>query len=809
MRGYLALVGSASELDRDVPFWVFADALDEYVRGLPPRVLAGLDGAVLAQLAYVLPAFADMATDAHPPMAHERYRSHRAVRMLLERLTANTPLVLVLDDLHWADSGSLELLLTLLRRPSTAPMVIVWCGPAESRPESGDERLGSSADRDGRFVRLPLDALTLVEARQLLEGAGHGALRADRLYKESGGNPFFLEQLARAVERNGGAVTAQGGEQLLGGIDVPAGVAALLAEELGELRSTARLVIWGAAVSGDPFEPELAAAAAAITEAEALAALDEVLASDLVRATDVPRRFRFRHPLVQHAVYDSVPGGWRIAAHQRCAAALAERGAPAAALARHVELSARPGDLAAAEVLAEAGYSAAHRAPATAARWFEAALRFLPARAPPEERTQLLLAQAASIAATGDLAASHAVLLECVRLAPNDAVGFERPSDDEMCRGRASARALRRCPDPPGRRLGAPRGSRLGGGGRADDRARTQRTLPGRLRRDGSMGRPGVHRSRAAQRPRPNRHGARGAGRRSSDGRRIGRWPGEAELAMRMIDVLADDALADHLDAIVHLALAEMYLDHFEDCRRHADRALTLSRATGQSDYLAPIAATLGTSLWVRGRIAEAIEVLEGAVEAARIADDAQGLCWMLFNLSDAASAAGQLEMARSTAEESWQLAQSLAPGPLQAHAGSTLALARFKEGRASAAAELLMRAADREKLRMIGGPWRGRYLEILTRCFLEADRRGEAERAAEAARECAEAIRIAIRTRHGRAGPCRARSQRRRRRTSSRSCPVRRFRLGRRRPCLRRCTSPNGRRACPGYRRAQRTSRH
>ena len=98
MRGYLALSGAASELDRDVPFWVFADALDEYVRGLPPRVLAGLDGAVLAQLAYVLPAFADMATDAHPPMAHERYRSHRAVRMLLERLTANTPLVLVLDD---------------------------------------------------------------------------------------------------------------------------------------------------------------------------------------------------------------------------------------------------------------------------------------------------------------------------------------------------------------------------------------------------------------------------------------------------------------------------------------------------------------------------------------------------------------------------------------------------------------------------------------------------------------------------------------------------------------------------------------
>ena len=439
---------------------------------------------------------------------------------------------------------------------------------------------------------------------------------------------------------------------------MPAGVAALLAEELAELSATARLVVWGAAVSGDAFDPELAAAAAATTESEALAALDELLASDLVRATDVPRRFRFRHPLVHHAVYDSVPGGWRIAAHQRCAAALAERGAPVTALARHVELSARPGDLAASEVLAEAGYSAAHRAPATAARWFEAALRFLPARAPPDERTELLLAQAASIAATGDLAASHAVLLECVRLAPNDAVGLRvrvitKCAAVEHQLGRyVEARvrledALEHLEEPDSAEaVGLMIELALNGLFQADfggmDRWAGRAYMAAEPLNDPAL----TATALAVQAAGAAMVGASAAGR------------GKRELAMRMIDVLADDAMADHLDAIVHLALAEMYLDHFEDCRRHADRALTLSRATGQSDYLAPIAATLGTCLWVRGRIAEAIEVLEGAVEAARLTDDAQGLCWMLFNLSDAASAAGQLEMARSTAEEgvgSWR----------------------------------------------------------------------------------------------------------------------------------------------------------
>ena len=78
---------------------------------------------------------------------------------------------------------------------------------------------------------------------------------------------------------------------------VPSAVAASLREELGLLSDDGRLVFEGAAVAGDPFEPELAAAAAAMSEAATMDALDELLRLDLVRATDVPRRFRFRHPL--------------------------------------------------------------------------------------------------------------------------------------------------------------------------------------------------------------------------------------------------------------------------------------------------------------------------------------------------------------------------------------------------------------------------------------------------------------------------------------------------------------------------------
>ena len=86
---------------------------------------------------------------------------------------------------------------------------------------------------------------------------------------------------------------------------MPPAVVAALTGELGLLSTPTRTLLGGAAVAGDPFEPELAAAAAGVSEESAVLALDELLTLELVRPTDVPRRFRFRHPLVRRAVYES------------------------------------------------------------------------------------------------------------------------------------------------------------------------------------------------------------------------------------------------------------------------------------------------------------------------------------------------------------------------------------------------------------------------------------------------------------------------------------------------------------------------
>src|SRR3954451_5643400 len=116
-RGHIVLGGPGADLERDLPFWVFVDALDEYLAGVEPRRLANLDEELRVELAHVFPSLSDLGRAGTPGTQDERYRANRAVRELLERLAATKPLVLILDDFHWADPASVDLAASLVHRP--------------------------------------------------------------------------------------------------------------------------------------------------------------------------------------------------------------------------------------------------------------------------------------------------------------------------------------------------------------------------------------------------------------------------------------------------------------------------------------------------------------------------------------------------------------------------------------------------------------------------------------------------------------------------------------------------------------------
>ena len=205
--------------------------------------------------------------------------------------------------------------------------------------------------------------------------------------------------------------------------------------------------------------------------------------------------------------------------------------------------------------------------------------------------------------------------------------------------------------------------------------------------------------------------------------------------ATAIVDSLSDDELARYLEAPARLAGTELYLGRYADGEVHATRALAVARATGQGELVLVLVATLG-GLWrMRGKLAEAGELLDGGIEAARLFGNAHALVWTLLGRSAAALHAGDVELALATAQEGFDLSANLDEGFHSAEAAVDLARALIESGEPQRAVELLLESAGGEDLVLIARGPRAHYLESLARCWLALDRPADAQRAAKAAR--------------------------------------------------------------------------
>jgi DNA-binding NarL/FixJ family response regulator len=215
--------------------------------------------------------------------------------------------------------------------------------------------------------------------------------------------------------------------------------------------------------------------------------------------------------------------------------------------------------------------------------------------------------------------------------------------------------------------------------------------------------------------------------------------------AASLVDSLCDSELSRRLDAAAWLAAAELYLDRYAEADAHASRALALARATGQEELFLVLYQILGRAWYVRGKLDQATELLDGAIEAARLLGQTQALAGSLFNRSVVAVATGDLDTALATAQESAGLARDLDEGFVPAWAAVRLAGVLLETGQPGSAAELLLSSAGGEEQALIPGSWRAYCLELLTRCWLALGRRGQAERAAACAQATAAAVQLPL----------------------------------------------------------------
>ncbi len=337
------------EEDVRSPYGAFIDALGHLVASAPVEGLEAHAARHGRSLLPLVPGLADRVAvgdwPASADLESERYLLFAAVTDLVAGLSEAAPVVLFLDDLHWADAGTTSLLRSIATAADPARVLLV--GTLRTDELAADHPMGqvlAAFHRVPSVVRVQLDGLVRADVVDLVEhwtgaGGGAGAERlADALVAETGGNAFFVTELVRHLEESG---------QLTGLADAPPGHAALvpesirevLAERVARLGTMGDTVLAAASVIGSEFPVSLLAATTATDEIKVLEVLADAASASLVReSADVPGRFAFTHALVQHAILANLGATREAALHRRVAELLEEgheEGDSVAALAHH------------------------------------------------------------------------------------------------------------------------------------------------------------------------------------------------------------------------------------------------------------------------------------------------------------------------------------------------------------------------------------------------------------------------------------------------------------------------------------------
>ena len=370
--GGVVLAGRCDE-DLGVPYQPFVEALRHYVSCAAEHRL----GRYAGDLTRLLPELPDLVAGLPEPLRSdpetERYRLFDALVGWLSAVSTEAPVLLVLDDLHWAAKPTLLLLRHVLR--SAEPLRLLVVGTYRDSEVGRGHPLSdllAELRRDGEVERLAISGLDAAGVTAFVEAAaGHSlddeeAQELPRLvWRETEGHPFFVAEVLRHLSESR-AIEQQDGRWVLrsdlGELRIPEGVRDVVGRRLSLLAESTNQLLSVAAVVGLEFEPAVVERAGGVGEDELLAALDEATAARLLIEVS-GTRYRFGHALVRATLYDELSGARRVALHRRVAQAIesvhgralddhlpalahhwARASAPQADTARAIDYAIRAGD---------------------------------------------------------------------------------------------------------------------------------------------------------------------------------------------------------------------------------------------------------------------------------------------------------------------------------------------------------------------------------------------------------------------------------------------------------------------------------
>jgi class 3 adenylate cyclase/tetratricopeptide (TPR) repeat protein len=326
--GATVLFGRCYE-ENVVPYRPFVEAIDTYVReGNPVEVRADIvaSGSLLARLVpNIAVRFPDLPEPLRAEPDTERYLMFEAAGTLLTGIATRTPLVFVIEDLHWADRPTLALLAHLARDTAAAPLLVL--GTYRTGEDGALVATRADLHHDAATVDVVLGGLSESEVGDLIGATTDLERRPDfvtSVRRETDGNPLFVQEICSHVGETG----APAGAFTLEGLGVPEGVKQVIGRRIDRLPDEAGRVLTMAAVIGRDFDLDVLEAVAGDDPDALLTYLEEASAARLVEeVADTVGRYSFVHALINESLYDSLGATRRARLHRRVAEAIeAHRG---------------------------------------------------------------------------------------------------------------------------------------------------------------------------------------------------------------------------------------------------------------------------------------------------------------------------------------------------------------------------------------------------------------------------------------------------------------------------------------------------
>jgi tetratricopeptide (TPR) repeat protein len=339
-RGLCTLATNCYEIERAMPYQPVIDLAGKALGLASREALQKLAPVSLAEIAALVPAMAQRiavpSLSADFPEARQA-RLFGAIAQLFEALAPGRQVVVMIDDLQWADDASAQFVHFLARQASRRPLLLVCAYRDELDTHERLAALVQSLRREAHARHVPLARLQEADTTALLDRLEHPGLKrpglAARLHRETDGNPFFLMSMLQVLAE-GEAVDASTSVEL----PLPDALRASVRARLGTVPAQARPTLDVAAVLGRRFDFETLAAVTQEPEEQVLQALETLVKRRLLREEPEDGFYDFSHDKVREVVYREIGGARRVTLHRAVGEAL-ERSAEGEPDERHARLA--------------------------------------------------------------------------------------------------------------------------------------------------------------------------------------------------------------------------------------------------------------------------------------------------------------------------------------------------------------------------------------------------------------------------------------------------------------------------------------